>query len=675
MAEADPPGVRPLRELEREICELAAHLAAAMCRWLLLVAEFDERGGWESDGTLSCAHWLSWRCSISLRTAHEHLRVARALLNLPLLRNTFANGELSYSKVRALTRVVTPETEAEFVEIARHATGEQLEKLVRGYRSALIASTEQSRRADERRSLTYYFDHDGSLVLEARLPADDGALVLKALEAATEWPAPTHGERSAEHLPEDPPWARRADALVTIARAGLDSGLPERAGGDPVEVVVHVDAATLGTDGIQERCELESGLSLAPETVRRLGCDGSLVRIIERDGKPLSVGRRTRTIPPALRHALRARDRGCTFPGCTHTRFLHAHHVQHWARGGPTRLDNLVQLCSRHHKLVHEGGYQVERAGPAFRFRRPNGNEIPAVPPPTPARGAAPDRQHRTWGLAIDDSTIRPLSAGDHLDYGLAVECLLGQRVAEQGAHQVGREVDLPGGCEQEHRDGDRAGDERGGEQAVPVAPAAGDQPGGERQEQRHQLGQGVRQDAQQDGQRRGVERHRDPAHGEAECVGLEAERKQRRGCDEQHREAAAMLVDPAREAGLAADLERERVARDETGHACHRVEREDEQVAREDLRDVTGVAGAERRLPDRKRPLAGVDCGHEDDQRQQDDGDRKASGEPAAQGAPWTVAPLLEGGAGDLEAVAEGVRGGFAHPVVIGAGAELLQE
>jgi len=194
---------------------------------------------------------------------------------------------------------------------------------------------------------------------------------------------------------------------------------------------VHVDVASLAADRVQERCELGGGPSLAPETARRLGCDGSVVRIIERDGRPLSVGRRKRTIPAALRRALRSRDDGCCFPGCTHRRFLHAHHIQHWARGGPTTLDNLVQLCSFHHRLVHEGGFSVERTREhGVRFRRPNGRPIAQARARAPVWGAGLERQNRSLGLSIDGDTCRPRSAGDRLDYGIAVEGLLAKVLA-----------------------------------------------------------------------------------------------------------------------------------------------------------------------------------------------------------------------------------------------------
>jgi hypothetical protein len=148
--------------------------------------------------------------------------------------------------------------------------------------------------------------------------------------------------------------------------------------------------------------------------------------MIERDGKPLSVGRRTRAIPPALRRALRSRDRGCRFPGCTHSHHLHAHHIHHWARGGSTEIGNLVQLCSYHHKLVHEGGYRVEVSrGSGLEFSRPDGRLIAQHCEARPAAGAGITAQHHKRRMALGPNTCRPLSAGDRLDYGLAVEGLM----------------------------------------------------------------------------------------------------------------------------------------------------------------------------------------------------------------------------------------------------------
>jgi hypothetical protein len=365
------------------------------------------------------------------------VRVARRLEELAVVRETFARGELSYCKVRAITRIATPQAEAELVDLARHATGAQLEKVVRGCVGAIRATNDRAQRAHEDRCLSWGFDRDGSLRFEGRLPAEDGALVLCALEAAADGPlygaAPK--DASAEAPGRATPYQRRADALVALARAGLAACGVKRSGGDPCELVVHIDQATLVGNAVGDRSELAAPgtagepLALAPETARRLGCDAAVVAIIERGGQPLSAGRRTRSVPPALRRALRARDHGCRFPGCTHTRFLHAHHIHHWAKGGATRLDNLIELCSQHHRLVHEGGYTVERAGRrGVRFRRPDRRAIPHAPRVQPARGPGPAMRHRDAGLNIGPATCTPLSAGDRLDYDIAVRCLLARR-------------------------------------------------------------------------------------------------------------------------------------------------------------------------------------------------------------------------------------------------------
>jgi len=406
-AESQAAPTKSLDALESEICALASHLAAATCRWLLLIAEFDARAGWAEWGVTSCAHWLSWRCGVGLTAGREHVRVGRVLRGLPLVQQAFASGELSYSKVRALTRVASDKTEADLVELARHATGAQLEKLCRQYGRVLEATSAGSMDMYERQQLSTYWDDDGMLVVQGRLAPEDGAALIAGLDQA------------AESVPEDVrelgAGAVRAQALAVLARGGEHT----------TEVVVHVDAETLAADEIKSQSELAGGPALAPETARRLGCDAALVTLIERDGQPLSVGRRTRAIPPALRRALRSRDRGCRFPGCTHDRHLHAHHIQHWIRGGPTDLDNLVQLCSHHHKLVHEGGYQVERGRRGVEFRRPDGRPISQCCEIRPTIGPGIAEQHRGRRLRIGATTCRPLSAGDRLDYDIAVEGLI----------------------------------------------------------------------------------------------------------------------------------------------------------------------------------------------------------------------------------------------------------
>lgn len=417
----------PSERLEREITELGGHINAATARWLGLVGEFDRREAWAEWGCRSCTHWLSYRCGVSPAAAREQVRVARRIAELPRLRAAFGRGELCYSQVRAVTRVATPDTEADLLEIALYATAAQLETIVRAYRGVLEVELGDSSEEHRRRFVRCEHDDDGALLIHARLPAEEGALVLKALEASREClHASGHSPRASAETTQtgddqsgdaseeahDVESVERftpsnADALVLMARTALTSGAAESSGAEH-QVVVHVDAETLAHDG-DGACELEQGPALPPETARRLGCDASVVRILERDGRPLSIGRKRRTLSPALRRALRSRDRTCRFPGCCQHRYLHAHHIQHWAHGGRTDLSNLIQLCSHHHRLVHEGGYSVEkRAAGAVLFRRPDGAAVPAVPRSPQGESTRLSRINRGAGITVDDTTCVP---------------------------------------------------------------------------------------------------------------------------------------------------------------------------------------------------------------------------------------------------------------------------
>jgi Domain of unknown function (DUF222)/HNH endonuclease len=467
MCSTDTPSTavfgRPLELVERELTELASHIHAAMCRWLELVAEYDARAGWAEWGCRSCADWVSWRCSIAPVAAREHVRVARRLGELPLIRAAFAEGRLSYSKVRALTRLERVEHEDELLGLAEHATAAQLERLVRGYRR--VVASERAATGRPERWLRWEYDDDGSLLVRGRLPAEEGAVVVAALEAARERLAVERAD-AAEDDAEDASAeasrdaaetaaAARADALVALADTQLAEHQATRSGGDRYQVVVHVDAPTLAgaghappvaaprdvtdcvaaagaADTPAARCGLADGAPLAAETVRRLACDASLVRILDRDGQPLTVGRKTRSIPPALRRALAARDPGCQFPGCTATRFIDAHHIHHWAAGGRTDLANLVNLCRHHHRLVHEGGYAVTRSAGTLVFRRPDGRPVAAVPRPPSGRAAALRHPRRP----IRSDACVPLWAGERLDLPLGVDALLSHAPLTPPAHE-----------------------------------------------------------------------------------------------------------------------------------------------------------------------------------------------------------------------------------------------
>ena len=234
---------RPIRELEAEITELAGHINAASYRWLTLIAEFDNRNGWSDWAAQSCAHWLNWKCGITLGAAREKVRVAHALEKLPKIAAAMERGELSYYKVRELTRVAAPETEDTLLMIAQHGTATHVETVVRHFRRAKEAD-ELSREAEQQanRFLSYQFDDDGSLVLRARLTAEAGAVMLKALNVAMEedFNSSVRPESVAESesVPagtstvKSTPRMKRADALSIVAESFLQHGAEAMSGGD-----------------------------------------------------------------------------------------------------------------------------------------------------------------------------------------------------------------------------------------------------------------------------------------------------------------------------------------------------------------------------------------------------------------------------------------------------------
>jgi hypothetical protein len=417
-------------ELVVEITTTAGHLNAANGRFLALIAELDRRRGWAEWGVKSCAHWLNWKCGIDLGAAREKVRVARALEQLPRLAAAMAAGRISYAKVRAMTRVADASNENYFLKIALQGTASHVEEVVRGYRRALDAA-ELTREAIQQRDqhLWFHTEPDGSLAIRGRVPAEVGALFVRALEAAVDT-LPIPKDVSAETCADDLQRSRtrRVEALAVLAESFLARGPKDLSGSDRQQIVVHVDAETL-TQGHAGRCELEHGPALASETARRLACDCSVVRIIEGPtGEPLDVGRKTRAIPPGIRRALNARDKGCRFPGCSFKRYVDGHHVRHWVEGGETKLSNLVTLCRFHHRLVHEGQIHIQTLDDgAYRFVRPDGQCYDSpLPEPTDRRAIL--IAHEAAGLRITPATAITRWTGEALDLGLAVEVLMQRR-------------------------------------------------------------------------------------------------------------------------------------------------------------------------------------------------------------------------------------------------------
>jgi 5-methylcytosine-specific restriction endonuclease McrA len=289
------------------------------------------------------------------------------------------------------------------------------------------------------RALHVYQDEDGTVVLRGRLTPDVGALLLRALDAARETLYQRARVAGGSPPAADPALApptraqQQADALALLAETALHHELDPGAPGERYQVVVHVDAAMLADPAQPGQSVLEEGSHVSAETSRRLACDASrVVMRHDEDGRVVEIGARTRTIPPALRRALQHRDRTCRFPGC-HVRVGEGHHVQHWAQGGPTTLANLLLLCRRHHRAVHEEGYQVAREPDgALGFRRPDGRPLPEVPPlaAVPADPVAALRTcHDARGLQMNGRTACPLWLGERLDVGWAINVLHPQAV------------------------------------------------------------------------------------------------------------------------------------------------------------------------------------------------------------------------------------------------------
>ncbi len=348
---------RSLDELEEELVAHAQRINAAEYAFLELVREFDIRQGWKPYQFNNCAEWLNMKCGIVVGTAREKVRVASALFDLPRISRAFASGELSYSKVRSLSRVATPQNEAQLLEYAQQATAEQVQRRCQQMRNAdRAASTRDVNEIHRGRFLCRSLDGSGRMTISVELTEEAGALVMAALERAMAM-AETDASRDASNADDEASFpARQADALVDVARAYLAGESGKSASpADHYQVVVHVDEAALRAEPVEG-----ARSDLPIESVRRLCCDAGVVIVTEdAQGNPLDLGRKHRVVQPALRRALIARDRHCCYPSCAHTRWLEAHHVMHWIDGGKTNLDNTLLLCSAHHRRLHEGGFRI----------------------------------------------------------------------------------------------------------------------------------------------------------------------------------------------------------------------------------------------------------------------------------------------------------------------------
>ncbi len=464
-------------ELADGICSWAGRVAAGMAQLLALVAEFDRREAWAGPGMLSCAHWLSWQAALSPGTAREWVRVARQLTELPAVRTAFEAGRMSWSQARAITRVAEPDDGVDWVELARHGSADQLERIVRGIRRTKHAEAVQADPEETayRMRTRHRYDADGNLVVTIYAPAEDAPVILAGLAAqraeldrqrearaaaaaavredvpagtseeapiaADRVPAPdpeqvpvlrdvpagTPGPPVADPIAPESSRATDGDALLDLACAALDSqrtAHPEIARRTRAHLVVQVDP-------LSGWARLRDGELLPPTSLKAvlktLPGRGGILRLRRLTAADLTahdLGRSTREPSLALRELLGSLDgERCRFPGCTRHTKLHAHHVVYWADDGPTDLSNLLLLCSRHHTLVHQLGFHlVLRPDRRLEVHTPDG--IPVLR--HPGQPWADPTQLDPTGR-ISAGTLPPTHCDARLDLGYAVAVLLQQ--------------------------------------------------------------------------------------------------------------------------------------------------------------------------------------------------------------------------------------------------------
>ena len=434
---ADP---MPLEVLERKLMTRAAEISAAEAEWMGWLAEYDRRRGWAEWGCVGPTQWLSWKCGLSPSAARERVRVANALVDLPLIRAEFAAGRLSYSKVQAVTRIANVHNETDLVTMATNASGAQLARICAGYRRSR-PTDDDSADAHLTRSWDRRRNGDGSTTFVLRVPDDAAA----DIEAHLENVIAVLIDEAVGSSADDPPSRRdviterngmaavRADAVAALLtgrygqidpvstdvsliieaddqpRTGAEpsEGTCAQAPGRPMADHSHTAAEPVVAQAQEppERLQIliDGARPVSPTVGQRLLCDPRLSAVlVTASGEPLAVGRSTRMISSRLRRALKQRDHStCQFPGCASSRRLHAHHIIHWSSGGPTDIDNLVLVCHFHHHLVHEGGWSID---PDTRtFHRPD--DTPAEPAPT---AVGSDSGHLRAGADIIEPTQWP---------------------------------------------------------------------------------------------------------------------------------------------------------------------------------------------------------------------------------------------------------------------------
>ena len=450
--------------------------------------EFDAIGGMKYwSGFKSLAHWLSWSCAMTPGVAREHVRVARALRRMPTIAGLLREGRLSYSKVREVTRVVDVVDEARLAGLALTATAAQLAKMISGFRGADGIRIPQQ----HKRSVAWREREDGMIDVRARLPKEEAAVLIAAVDAARDQfgpppPKPDPADDCGEAAPGADMYSK-ADALVDVARVFVNTAPRDRSGEDRTLVVVHVSAESLArnvpagtpaaakpvpieaecgdaeSEGFADVANVPAGTpnsavchiagvgAIETATAQKLACDSPLLgAVVDKHGQVLALGRTRRLVTKAQRRALMIRDGMCRYPGCHQIRHLKAHHRVPWIAGGRTDLDNLILLCQWHHTAVHEGGVTITKATDGWRFTKPNGQPCDSwVSDENLARHLDFARRRAQQQAAKQDQlaevnsfhhpdarTIRPRWTGEPFDLHSCVQALFTIKLPERTKEQ-----------------------------------------------------------------------------------------------------------------------------------------------------------------------------------------------------------------------------------------------